>query len=173
MRVAGDNLVHAIIKTIPVLLPSDKLVFVCIGTDRSTGDSLGPFVGTMLKEAGYCVIGTIDEPVHAENLTDRLNEIPPDKVIVAVDACLGKKSSIGSFQINKGPVKPGAGVGKILPPVGHYHIMGVVNAGGFMEYFVLQNTRLSLVISMAKQIASAIQTALPLNGIKEVAAAGE
>ena len=35
------------------LLPIGKnqpIVFVCIGTDRSTGDSLGPLVGTLLKE---------------------------------------------------------------------------------------------------------------------------
>ena len=34
------------------MLPSDlrPVVIVCIGTDRSTGDSLGPLVGTFLKK---------------------------------------------------------------------------------------------------------------------------
>ncbi|MGB4008573.1 MAG: DUF1256 domain-containing protein, partial [Bacillota bacterium] len=36
------------------------------------------------------------------------------------------------------------------------HITGIVNVGGFMEYLVLQNTRLSLVIRMAEAIAGGI-----------------
>jgi len=43
-----------------------------------------------------------------------------------------------------------------LPPVGDMHITGIVNVGGFMEYFVLQNTRLSLVMKMSHIIAEAI-----------------
>ena len=53
-------------------------------------------------------------------------------------------------------IKPGAGVKKNLPPVGDMHITGIVNLGGFMEYIVLQNTRLSLVMNMAETISSAV-----------------
>lgn len=35
--------------------------------------------------------------------------------------------------------------------------MGIVNVGGFMEYFVLQNTRLSLVMRMAHVIADGLR----------------
>ncbi|MFP3381143.1 DUF1256 domain-containing protein, partial [Bacillus sp. SIMBA_069] len=59
-----------------------------------------------------------------------------------------------------GALKPGAGVGKELPPIGDASITGVVNVGGFMEYFVLQNTRLSLVMKMATQIADACEEAI-------------
>ncbi|WP_276322275.1 DUF1256 domain-containing protein [Cohnella luojiensis] len=45
----------------------DELTFLCIGTDRSTGDSLGPWVGTMLEEKGFTrVIGTLREPCDAD-----------------------------------------------------------------------------------------------------------
>lgn len=169
-----DQLVKAIAQTFPVHRPANKFVFFCVGTDRSTGDSLGPIVGTFLEEAGYKVIGTLENPAHAENLSERINEIPPESVVIGIDACLGMLSSIGKIRVDSGPVKPGAGVGKTLPPVGDYHIIGVVNTGGFMEYFVLQNTRLSLVMDMAKKIVSAIQTAIPIcQGNKEVAAAIE
>ena len=46
-------------------------MFLCIGTDRSTGDSLGPLVGHKLRRRslrGAAVIGTLDKPVHAMNL---------------------------------------------------------------------------------------------------------
>lgn len=31
--------------------PHQPIVLVCVGTDRSTGDSLGPLVGTQLKKS--------------------------------------------------------------------------------------------------------------------------
>lgn len=143
---------------------ANGIFFACIGTDRSTGDSLGPLVGTKLALLGYNVIGTIDNPLHAENLAERLAvEIPFGMTtVIAIDASLGMSSSVGKVYVKHGPLKPGTGVGKNLPPVGQYHITGVVNVGGFMEYFVLQNTRLSLVMNMADQIVQVIQGAVPL-----------
>ncbi|WP_199616911.1 spore protease YyaC [Paenibacillus alkalitolerans] len=145
-------------------VPADRaLVIVCVGTDRSTGDALGPLVGSKLaKSSRIPVYGTLDEPVHAMNMTDRLNSISAmyrNPFIVAIDACLGQLSSVGCIQAAEGPVKPGAGVNKELPPVGDYHVTGIVNVGGFMEYFVLQNTRLSLVMNMADVISDSIRIA--------------
>jgi putative sporulation protein YyaC len=145
-------------------VPSHRpIILVCIGTDRSTGDSLGPLVGSQLLKSGFNhipVYGTLDEPVHAMNLNETLDEIErkyDHPFIVAIDACLGQLASIGCIQIGDGPVKPGAGVNKELPPVGDMHITGIVNVGGFMEYFVLQNTRLSLVVKMAELITRSLQ----------------
>ncbi len=142
--------------------PSRPIVIVCIGTDRSTGDSLGPLVGTMLTKRrldGITIYGTLNQPVHALNLSDTLNEINErftHPFIIAIDACLGQHTSIGTIQVADGPMKPGAGVNKDLPPVGHMHITGIVNVGGFMEYLVLQNTRLSIVMRMAEVIADGL-----------------
>ena len=158
---------HKISKELFGLLPTERLqpiVFVCIGTDRSTGDSLGPLVGTLLKEkktstSSFYVYGTLDEPIHAMNLTEKLAEIERlhiNPFIIGIDACLGKVRSVGIVQIGEGPVKPGAGVNKDLPAVGHAHITGIVNVSGFMEFMVLQNTRLNLVLNMAKKIADGI-----------------
>ena len=138
------------------LLPDplvQPIAVVCIGTDRSTGDSLGPLVGTILKEkplARFHVYGTLEEPIQL---------IHRDPFIIAVDACLGRLKSVGAITVSKGPVRPGAGVNKQLSPVGDAHITGVVNVSGFMEFFVLQNTRLHLVMNMAKTIANGIYEA--------------
>jgi putative sporulation protein YyaC len=152
-----------ILKQIPI---QQSIIIVCVGTDRSTGDSLGPLVGTYLQKHalnGIHLYGTLDQPVHAVNLKDTLDSIQllhDNPFIIAIDACLGQLSSVGCIQIGNGPVKPGAGVNKDLPPVGNMHITGIVNVGGFMEYFVLQNTRLSLVVRMAEIIAQSFQVAL-------------
>ncbi len=148
-------------------LPLDRrIVIVCVGTDRSTGDSLGPLVGTTLfREANpqFDLYGTLDEPVHAMNLTEtllRISRSTPRPYVIAIDACLGQVSSVGCIQIGTGPVRPGAGVNKDLPPVGDMHMTGIVNVGGFMEYFVLQNTRLNLVMKMADIISQSLLQAI-------------
>lgn len=150
------------------LLPTSltkPIAIVCIGTDRSTGDALGPLVGTMLKEKNmtyFHVYGTLEEPIHAVNLEEKITairSIHENAFMIAVDACLGRLKSVGAITVAEGPVRPGAGVNKQLPPVGDLHITGVVNVSGFMEFFVLQNTRLHLVMNMAKTIANGIYEA--------------
>lgn len=137
-------------------------VILCIGTDRSTGDALGPLIGThlsRLKLPSLHIYGTLDDPVHATNLEQNINAIQhtfPNPFIIAVDACLGRLDSIGCITLADGPLKPGAGVNKILPEVGEVHMTGIVNVGGFMEYMVLQNTRLNLVWRMSENISSLI-----------------
>jgi putative sporulation protein YyaC len=141
-------------------------VFVCIGTDRSTGDSLGPLIGSRLLKYNFSDIhlyGTLDQPVHAMNLEETIKQVHETyykPYIIGIDACLGQVSSVGCVQIGNGPLKPGAGVKKELPSVGDIHLTGVVNVGGFMEYFVLQNTRLSLVMNMAEIMAKGIYMTL-------------
>ncbi|MHB1611800.1 MAG: spore protease YyaC [Sulfobacillus sp.] len=137
---------------------------LCVGTDRSTGDALGPLVGTELqtKVPRLKVWGTLDRPVHAANLADVLRSNPDlsQTRVMAVDASLGKLEDVGTLLIGPGPLHPGSGVNKQLPPLGRYHMTGTVNVGGFMEYFVLQNTRLALVMHMASFIALALADSL-------------
>lgn len=139
-----------------------NLVFCCIGTDRSTGDALGPLVGTWLSENPtfpYEVIGTLQQPLHALNLqqaVDSLEESPITPFVVAIDACLGKLEKIGHIVIEKGPLFPGKAVKKELPPVGDISIKGIVNLGGFQEYSILQNTRLQLPYDMGKVLSRAL-----------------
>jgi len=143
----------------------ENTIIVCIGTDRAIGDALGPLVGTMLKNSDfkYPVYGTLDKPIHALNIFESLEHIKnkhPKGNFLAIDACLGKVDRIGYITIGNGPLKPGAGVNKNLPAVGNIHITGIVNLAGYMEYMVLQNTRLSLVMKMADTLVSSIKYSL-------------
>ncbi|ABR50851.1 protein of unknown function DUF1256 [Alkaliphilus metalliredigens QYMF] len=148
--------------------PFQELVFLCIGTDRSTGDALGPLIGYKLCRSlrhydSVHVLGTLEDPVHAKNLKERIHwiyETYHRPFVVAIDACLGKVDRIGYMTVSNGPLKPGAGVNKELPAVGDIHITGIVNMGGYMEYLILQNTRLNLVMKMADTITESIKYSL-------------
>ena len=151
------------------------IVFVCIGTDRSTGDALGPLTGTKLKrlQVNSPIFGTLEEPVHATNLVDYMNIINnqyPKPFVIAIDACLGRLDNVGYLSLGRGSVKPGAAVKKDLPPIGDAYITGIVNVSGFMEHLVLQSTRLNLVMNMADTIARAIAFALRHSTLSKVKA---
>lgn len=157
--------VHQISNALLDLLPSHNnqpIVIICIGTDRSTGDSLGPLIGSFLHDAGmklFHVYGTLEYPVHAMNLKDIMEHVKKTykkPFIVGIDACLGRLGSIGEIKVGTGPIKPGAGVNKKLPEVGDAFITGIVNMAGHMEFIVLQNTRLNLVMKLAKKISAAL-----------------
>ncbi|MCQ2010699.1 MAG: spore protease YyaC [Sporolactobacillus sp.] len=163
---------HALIQAIRHLLPAigtSSIVIVCIGTDRSTGDALGPLVGSYLERRHLpdaSIYGTLEKPVHAMNLQETLALITAthkNPFIIGIDACLGKQKNIGKINIAEGPVLPGAGVKKELVPVGDMNITGVVNISGFMEYSVLQNTRLHIVMSLSQVIGQCLSVALLSN----------
>ncbi|WP_372632167.1 spore protease YyaC [Cohnella sp.] len=144
------------------LPPRRRIVVVCIGTDRCTGDSLGPLTGTLLgkyRSPEFDIFGTLENPVHAMNLADTMDRLYvrfEDPFVIGVDACLGQASSIGAVVIGDGPLRPGAGVNKQLPPVGDIHVSGIVNIGGLLGYQALQSTRLHLVMNMAGLISRSL-----------------
>ncbi len=147
-------------------LPAEPcpVVPLCIGTDRVTGDAFGPLVGTFLKGFGLDPLGTLDHPVHAGNLRDSMLNLERGSFVLAVDACLGNLNSVGQLNFYRGPITPGAGVGKKLEKVGDLGITMTVNVGGFMETMVLANTRLSVVFAGAQATALGIYRAMSLRG---------
>lgn len=141
---------------------SGRPVFVCIGTDLVTGDSLGPLVGTWLRCSSafpYSVYGTLTCPVHAMNLQETMNEVSlchPDSPIIAIDACLGTRRHLHYITIAPGALSPGAGVNKCLGNVGDISITGIINISGEYAHMILQTTRPSAVMAMAECITKGI-----------------
>jgi len=139
-----------------------EVVFACIGTDRSTGDALGPLVGQRLLRLGFpasSVVGTLEQPLHALNLRERLLPVlsrPVPPLVVAVDAALGPSTGVGTVHLRTGGLLPGQGVGKDLPQVGEIAITATVNIqAGAMDVQILQSTRLFVVQELAEMIGVA------------------
>lgn len=160
----AKELFHTTFETLLQASPKfgKELVFLCIGSDRVTGDSLGPFIGHALAtyhHLGIKVYGTLEYPVHALNLEETWEYISyahPDALIVAIDASLGSKKHLGYITLGTGPLYPGAGVRKNLRAVGDIFITGITNMSGALEYLILQTTRLSTVVTMADFISHGV-----------------
>lgn len=155
-RVDGEGL-KRFVERIAARHALREMVFLCIGTDRSSGDCLGPWVGTLLEEAGFArVFGTLEKPCDAERLPDVIRSLPAAGTILAVDACLGRPESVGAYLVADKPLTPAQSVGKPFPPVGAFSIAGIVNATGPKPYWTLQTTSLYRVMNMARVISHAI-----------------
>lgn len=159
---------------------TQPVIVLCIGTDRVTGDSLGPLVGHQLLGSAnrFIVYGNLEEPVHAINLIETMEEIYAEyenPYVIAIDASLGSRDHIGYVTLRQGPLKPGQGISKDLPAIGDISITGIVNLSGRPGAFLLQNTRLYTVMKLVDCIASGISHAEDLEefeGIPEMDAAG-
>ncbi len=141
----------------------EEIVFLCIGSDRATGDCLGPIVGYKLsklkQQNNITLYGTLDQPVHAKNLDETIQYIHNhhhNAFIIAIDASLGKTGHIGYITLGEGALLPGAGVDKNLPPVGDIFITGIVNFSGMLDHMLLQTTRLNIVMVLADFICTGV-----------------
>ena len=89
------------------VLPGQPVIVMCIGSDRSTGDSLGPLVGYKLSKFTFenvHVYGCLQSPIHAANLSaaiDKIRRQHSRPFIIALDASLGKKEHIGYITIDR------------------------------------------------------------------------
>lgn len=102
-------------------------VFICIGSMKSMLDSVAPRIGTKLKEKGYDVVGTEDNPVTALNIVERIEkEIScfPDSMYqkIYIDCTIAPEHpDRKTLVINRG-LQPGGQFNKALPSLGNWFI---------------------------------------------------
>ena len=146
-----------------------KPVIVCIGTDLTIGDSLGPIIGMMLinKNVNAFVYGTLNCPVTAKDvkaLSEFLKKAHNGERILVIDAAIGVSDDVGKIKVERAPIKPGSGANKDLPEVGDVNLIGIIAEKSSSNYAFLNLTRLSAVYNMASVIADGI--AERLNDLK-------
>ncbi len=136
-------------------------IIVCVGSDLILGDSLGPLVGTLLRQngVGAYVYGTLNAPITAREVDyvkTYLKKIHKNSKIIAIDAGIGPDSDVGLIKIRDVGLKPGLGVDKELPSLGDMSIVGVVASKSIRNVNLFNYTRLNLVYKMATVIAEGI-----------------
>ena len=138
-------------------------VILCIGSDLSVGDSLGPVTGTKLKEKlknlNCYIYGTLAKPITAHEvkyMNEFLRQTHPSSPIIAVDAAVGLAGDIGLIRLAKGAIKPGSGANKKLAKVGDISVMGIVAEHSVFNYSLFSATRLNIIYKMAEIISEGI-----------------
>lgn len=136
---------------------------LCIGSDLSVGDSLGPVTGTKLKEKlkglNCYVYGTLSKPITAHEvkyMNEFLRHTHPESPIIAVDAAVGLAGDIGLIKLSKRAIKPGSGANKKLAKVGDVSVMGIVAEQSIFNYSLFSATRLNIIYKMAEIISEGI-----------------
>jgi putative sporulation protein YyaC len=145
------------------LLPqeTEHIYVIGIGSSRINGDSLGPFVGSLLKNSfpeRLTVLGNLQSPLDAATLSPELSTFTfrENSFIIAVDSVLGNKEVVNSIVLKDGPMVPGIGLGNKLPPIGDCSITGVVLENDPDLKNSLLCTDLNLIYTMATSIAKGI-----------------
>lgn len=140
-------------------------VILCIGSDLSVGDSLGPITGTKLKERlinlNCYVYGTLSKPVTAHEVkyvNEFLRSTHPKSPIIAIDAAVGLAGDIGLIKVTDHGLNPGSGANKKLSKVGDVSIMGIVAEKSVFNYSLFSSTRLNIVYKMSEIIAEGVTT---------------
>ncbi len=140
-------------------------IIVCIGSDLVLGDSLGPLVGTMLKNKNLeaFIYGTLSHPITArevEYARKYIKETHPNSTLIAIDAAVGNEDDVGLLRLFDKGLKPGLGVNKNLSAIGDVSIIGIVAEKSNQNFKLFNLTRLNLVYKMAETIADGIFSCL-------------
>ena len=147
------------------LLPdmSGVPVIVCVGSDLSVGDSLGPVTGTKLKNKlkglNVYVYGTLEKPITAHEIkytAEFIKNTHPNSTVIAVDAAVGCAGDIGLIKLANRSLKPGSGANKRLTKIGDVSVLGIVAEKTLFNYSLFSSTRLNIVYKMADIISEGL-----------------
>lgn len=146
-----------------------EYIFLCVGSDKMTGDCFGPLVGTKLEQAfmnyqifNIHILGTLKEPVCYPNMLQivkKIEKIENKACVIVVDAALSKEENIGKIYVSKQKTILGKSIGKQKIEIGDISIKAVV-AKDFKlpihNFQILQNISLQFVMNMAEIVADSI-----------------
>lgn len=103
------------------------IVFMCIGTDKHVWDSIGPLVGSILKDIDILSYGDLNDPITAisvVHMEKSIKKAHPNHCIIAIDASItDDMSKHKTIEITRGGIKPGNGVGRDIKRVGDYSLL--------------------------------------------------
>ena len=142
----------------------DKPVFLCVGTDKVVGDSIGAIVGEILTNndsiSGY-IYGNLEHNITATNISDtifKIKNLHPNSPIVVIDGILGDIDEVGQVKFYPYGTIP-AGEFNNGEFVGDYSILAVVDVKGIDTLTFLNSVKLKTAIDMARFIADSIARA--------------
>lgn len=152
------------------LYNKNNKVFLCIGTNKCIGDSLGPRIGEILNEKIYknniYVIGNLRENINYSNIFDTLNKIYnniDNPYLILIDSALSNKEYVGNILINKKGMIIGESLKKEERRIGNIAIKGIVGENkenNIKNFNILNNVEEEVIEKLSNIISSQIISAL-------------
>ena len=134
-----------------------NLVFLCIGTTKIIGDSVGPKVGDKLKDLNVnaYVYGNTARQVTALNVDDYAKMIKQrhkDDTVVVIDSALGKIGDVGTIKVTRNGIKPGGAFDKDKQRIGDIGILAVVGDAEGARMKELKTREESFIVDLADKV---------------------
>lgn len=143
-----------------------NIVFVCIGSNKIVGDSIGPIVGNKLLEKNKLkninVIGTTTEPVNYQNIdkfSQYIQESSKDSCVISIDSAMGKTKQIGQIYVNWGNLEIGKAIRKKGICRSHINIKVVVarNKNNILDnLYELSKVKTEYIAELTEDISACI-----------------
>ena len=134
---------------------------MCIGSEKVSGDMLGPLVGTILKEEYLLdayIYGTTTRSVNGLNISKYIrliNNIHKNSLIISIDAAVGRQEEIGTIKLKYEGINAGAALG-MNNRINGIGIVGVVAEKKGEVLSNLLEANYCMVERMGRKIASII-----------------
>ena len=134
-----------------------NLVFLCIGTTKIIGDSVGPKVGDKLKDLNVnaYVYGNTARQVTALNVDDYAKMIKQrhkDDTVVVIDSALGKIGDVGTIKVTRNGIKQGGAFDKDKQRIGDIGILAVVGDAEGDRMKELKTREESFIVDLADKV---------------------
>ena len=106
----------------------NDILFICIGTKEIIWDSIGPIIGSKLKQkiGKDKVIGSLEKNICSKKDIEKYENILKNKFLIAIDSALGDNKYFGNVFISNGPIYMGKGINEYKGKVGDISIKPVV-----------------------------------------------
>lgn len=141
-------------------------VFLCIGTTKCVGDSLGPRVGEILskkiKKSNVYVIGNIKNNISYKKIYNALYKIYNNiekPYLILIDSALSNKEYVGNIVVNKNSMIIGNALNKTDYKFGKIFIKGIVGENkkdSIKNFNILNNVSINLIEKLSKDISNQI-----------------
>ena len=146
------------------------IIFLCIGTEKIIGDSVGPIIGSNLKklENEYIkVYGTCGKNLdfsNAKNIIEQVYKKYSNPFIITIDAALSKEKRTGEIYIGEGFMKIGTALEKSITFYSNINIKCVVGKYNSLNQKenvnILNNVIKEKVYSLAEIVSQGIKIIL-------------
>ncbi len=146
------------------------IIFLCIGTEKIIGDSVGPIIGSNIKNLEneyikvYGICGKNLDFSNAKNIIEKVYKKYSNPFIITIDAALSKEKRTGEIYIGEGFMKIGTALEKSITFYSNINIKCVVGKYNSLNQKeninILNNVVKERVYSLAEIVSQGIKIIL-------------